>query len=141
LKWAATEEEALFKKELALHFECAVYPMQESIYKQGDISDAMYVMCKGLVRATSNSSTCSVSLFAKGHCFGWEMIRNVAFAKGGCGGGAGGRVYERINSADSFTVVLMQKLRAVHLREVLAKPGLQKTAKQVKRAAHSHILY
>jgi hypothetical protein len=128
LKWGAVGEEDIFKKEVALHFECAVYPQQENIYKQGQVSDAMYVVNKGLVRTASSFSSCSVSLFAQGHCFGWEMIRNVAFPV--CD------KYKRINSADSFTVVLLQKLRAVHLREALMLPELCKTAKRIKRAAH-----
>jgi hypothetical protein len=127
LRWAHSSEEAFFKKELALHFECAVYPMQENIFKQHDVSDAMYVVCKGLVRCASDSSSCSVSLFAQGHCFGWEMIRNVAFA---------GNKYKRINSADSFTVVLLQKLQTVKLREALEKKELRKTRKRVYRASH-----
>jgi 1,2-phenylacetyl-CoA epoxidase PaaB subunit len=127
LKWAHSSEEAFFKKELALQFECSVFPMQESIFKQYDVSDAMYVVCKGLVRCASDNSSCSVSLFAQGHCFGWEMIRNVAFA---------GNKYKRINSADSFTVVLLQKLRTVKLREALEKKELRKTRKRIRRAAH-----
>jgi hypothetical protein len=127
LKWAHGDEEEIFKKELALIFECAVYPMQESIFKQNDFSDSMYVVCKGLVRSSSESNTCAVSLFAQGHCFGWEMIRNVSFE---------GNKYMRVNSADSFTVVLLQRLKGELLREALQKKELRKTAKRIKRAAH-----
>jgi hypothetical protein len=127
LKWAGRNEETFFKKELALHFQCDVYPMQESIFKQGDVSTAMYVVCKGLVRCASTSSSSSVSLFAQGHCFGWEMIRNVAF---------NGNKYKRINSADSFTVVLLQKLEVAALTDAIMKPELSRTRKRIKRAAH-----
>jgi hypothetical protein len=50
--------------------------MQESIFKRGQVSDAMYVVCKGLVRCTSSSS---VSLFAQGEwaikVFGLQVLR------------------------------------------------------------------
>jgi hypothetical protein len=127
LKWAGRNEETFFKKELALHFQCDVYPMQESIFKQGDVSTSMYVVCKGLVRCASTSSSSSVSLFAQGHCFGWEMIRNVAFD---------GNKYKRINSADSFTVVLLQTLNVAALKDAIKKPELARTRKRIKRAAH-----
>jgi hypothetical protein len=55
------------------------------------------------------------------------MIRNVAFA---------GLKYNRIHSADSFTVVLLQKLPGAALRQALTQPELRRTAKRVKRAAH-----
>jgi hypothetical protein len=80
-----SDEELFFQKELALCFECAVFPENEKIFDFGEVSNCMYVVCKGMVRCASATKTaagakpqwCSVALFAQGHCFGWEMIRNV----------------------------------------------------------------
>jgi hypothetical protein len=140
LKWAASEEEEYFQMELAICFECAIFPEDENIFSFGEVSDCMYVVCKGMVRCASPTTIANqdgggrygswcrgVALFAQGHCFGWEMIRNVCFPDE--------NKYTRINSAGSFTVSMLQKLSAKALRKTLAKPRLHKTAKKVKRAA------